>query len=84
VNTLYCLEVWRGEQRISPPWDNFNPRGKNSTLGDKFAPGVKVAPRGKVKNGPLGVSAIETFFSSCVNELALLVPVENSFKRLGL
>jgi hypothetical protein len=29
VNTLHCLEEWRGEQRISP-------------LGDNFAPGVKV------------------------------------------
>jgi hypothetical protein len=28
VNTLYCLEEWRGEQRISPPGDNFTPRGQ--------------------------------------------------------
>jgi hypothetical protein len=47
VNTLYCLEEWRGEQRISPPGDNFTPRGQNSPLGSKFA------PRGEVKNGPL-------------------------------
>jgi hypothetical protein len=46
VNTLYCLEEWRGKHRISPPWDNFTPRGQNSPLGDKFA------PRGEVKNGP--------------------------------
>jgi hypothetical protein len=42
VNTLYCLEEWRGKHRISPPWDNFTPRGQNSPLGDKFAPGVKL------------------------------------------
>jgi hypothetical protein len=52
MNTLYCLEEWRGKQRISPPGDNFTPtRGQNSPLGDKFAPGVKVFPRGEVKNG---------------------------------
>jgi hypothetical protein len=26
VNTLYCLEEWRGKQRISTPGDNFIPR----------------------------------------------------------
>jgi hypothetical protein len=26
VNTLYCLEEWRGKQRISTPGDNFVPR----------------------------------------------------------
>jgi hypothetical protein len=46
MNTLYCLEEWRGEQRISPPGDNFTPRGQNSPLGVKFA------PRGEVKNRP--------------------------------
>jgi hypothetical protein len=35
-----------GEQRISPPGDNFTPRGQISPLGSKFA------PRGEVKNGP--------------------------------
>jgi hypothetical protein len=25
VNTLYCLEEWMGEQRISLPGDNFTP-----------------------------------------------------------
>jgi hypothetical protein len=39
VNTLYCLEEWRGEQRISPPEDNFTPRGQNSPPGDNIAPG---------------------------------------------
>jgi hypothetical protein len=28
VNTLYRLEEWRDEQRISPPGDNFTPRGQ--------------------------------------------------------
>jgi hypothetical protein len=46
VNTLYCLEEWRGEQRISTPGNNFNPLGYN------FAPWVKVSPRGEVMNGP--------------------------------
>jgi hypothetical protein len=46
VNTLYCLEEWRGEQRISALGDNFTPRGQNSPLG------AKLSPRGKVKNGP--------------------------------
>jgi hypothetical protein len=36
---LYCLEEWRGEQRISPLGDNFTPRGQSSLLGDNFAPG---------------------------------------------
>jgi hypothetical protein len=44
VNTLYVLEEWRGEQRISPPGDNFTPRGQNSPLGDNFAPGGQVRP----------------------------------------
>jgi hypothetical protein len=43
-----------GEQRISPPGDNFTPRGQNSPLVDNFAPGVKFAPRGEVKNGLQG------------------------------
>jgi hypothetical protein len=53
VNTLYCLEEWRGEQRISPPGDNFNPRGKIHPWGTTSPLGVKVFPRGEVKNGPL-------------------------------
>jgi hypothetical protein len=32
---------------------NFTHRGQNSPLGDNFATGVKVGPRGEVKNGPL-------------------------------
>jgi hypothetical protein len=43
VNTLYCSEEWRGEQRISPPGDNFAPGGH---------------PGGEVKNGPMGVHII--------------------------
>jgi hypothetical protein len=41
LNTLYCLEEWRGEEIISTPGDNFTLRGQNSPLGDNFAPGVK-------------------------------------------
>jgi hypothetical protein len=29
----YCLEEWRGEQRILPPGNNFTPRGQNSPRG---------------------------------------------------
>jgi hypothetical protein len=47
VYTLYCLEEWRGEQRISPPGDNFTPPGTTSPLGSKFS------PRSEVKSGPL-------------------------------
>jgi hypothetical protein len=65
VNTLYCLEEWRGEQRISPSVDTFTPRGefKNGPLspGDEIhlwgstSPlEVKLAPRGDAKNGPQG------------------------------
>jgi hypothetical protein len=34
VNTLYCLEEWRGEQRISPPGENFtlHPWGQSFPL----------------------------------------------------
>jgi hypothetical protein len=46
VNTLYCFEEWRGEQRISPPRDNFTSRGQNSLLGDNFAPGGQSLPLG--------------------------------------
>jgi hypothetical protein len=46
------LAEWRGEQRISPPGDNFTHRGQSSPVGDNFKPGVKVCPRDKVKNGP--------------------------------
>jgi hypothetical protein len=56
----HCLEKWSCEQRISPPKDNFTPRGQNSPLGDNFAPGGQLrpwgsnfAPRFEVKNGPL-------------------------------
>jgi hypothetical protein len=59
--TLYCLEEWRGEQRTSPPGDNFIPRGQSSPVGDNFASGVKVCPRGEVKNGPrwTGIYAVK-------------------------
>jgi hypothetical protein len=53
VITHYVLEEWRGEQRISPPGDNFTPRGQNSPLGATSPLGVKFTPRGEVKNGPL-------------------------------
>jgi hypothetical protein len=40
VNTLYGLEEWRGEQRISPLGDNFTPRGQSSPLGAKLRMGL--------------------------------------------
>jgi hypothetical protein len=52
VNTLYCLEEWRGEQRISPPGDNFTPRGQIHPWGTTLPLGVKVCPKGEVNNGP--------------------------------
>jgi hypothetical protein len=49
VNTLYCLEEWRGKQIISPPVDNFTSRGQNLSLGDnfdaKFRMGLRVTPK---------------------------------------
>jgi hypothetical protein len=51
VNTIYCLEEWRGKQRIAPPGVNFTPRGQNSPLGDNFTPSAgccfRVFHRGK-------------------------------------
>jgi hypothetical protein len=44
--TLYSLEVWRGEQIISPPGDNFTPRGQSSHLGYNFDPGGQSLPLG--------------------------------------
>jgi hypothetical protein len=52
VNTLYCLEEQRGEQRISPPGDNFTARVKIHPLGTTSPLGSKFAHRGEVKNGP--------------------------------
>jgi hypothetical protein len=51
VNTLYCLEEWRGEQRISPPGDNFTPGDKIHPWGTTLPLGAKFSPRGEVKNG---------------------------------
>jgi hypothetical protein len=52
---MYCLEKWRGEQRISPPGDNFTPiRGLIHPWGTNRPWGSKFDPRGEVKNGPLG------------------------------
>jgi hypothetical protein len=39
--TLYCLEEWRGEQRISSPTENFTPPG------DKIHPGGQLRPWGQ-------------------------------------
>jgi hypothetical protein len=51
--STYCSEEWRGEQRISPPGDNFTLRGQNLPLGGTTSPlGSKFAPRGEVKYGP--------------------------------
>jgi hypothetical protein len=53
VNTLYCLEEWRGKYIIkpqgitSPPGDKINPWWTTSPLGSRFA------PMAEVKNGPL-------------------------------
>jgi hypothetical protein len=33
---------------------------QNSLLGDNFAPGVKVCPRGEVKKGPLYLGGIQS------------------------
>jgi hypothetical protein len=40
VNTLYCLEESRGDQRISPPEDNFSPRVQSLPLGAKLRMGL--------------------------------------------
>jgi hypothetical protein len=39
----YCLEEWRGEQRISSPGDNFTPGGQLRPGGSKFVPRSMVA-----------------------------------------
>jgi hypothetical protein len=70
VNTLYCLEEWSGEQRISPP------RGllQSSLLGDNFA------PRSEVKNGPQDCGAITTYNvagSNTFSGAAILFYVKN-------
>jgi hypothetical protein len=41
VNTLNCLEEWRGKQRISPPGDNITP-----PQGTKFTPVGQLCPWG--------------------------------------
>jgi hypothetical protein len=64
VITLYCLEEWRGKQRILPPGDNFT-----RTQGTKFTPGVTVCPRGEVKNGPL-IFFLSKFLCNTRNFLA--------------
>jgi hypothetical protein len=40
------VEEWRGEQRISPPGDNFTRRGQNSPPWDNFAPVGQILPLG--------------------------------------
>jgi hypothetical protein len=40
----YCLAEWRGKQRISPPGDNFTPRGQIHPWGTTSPRGVKVYP----------------------------------------
>jgi hypothetical protein len=44
VNTHYCLEEWRGEQRISPPGDNFTPgpRGQLRPRGQSLPLGARM------------------------------------------
>jgi hypothetical protein len=46
VNTLFCLEEWRGKQRILPQGDNFTLRGQNSPLGDNFKELASGLPNG--------------------------------------
>jgi hypothetical protein len=61
VNTLYCVEEWRGKHRISPSGDNFTLRGQSSSLGAKVHPwGPKFAPRAKFKVGPKFVKREKT------------------------
>jgi hypothetical protein len=38
LNTLYCLEEWRGKQRISPPGDKIHSWRTTSPLGVKICP----------------------------------------------
>jgi hypothetical protein len=55
MNTLYCLEEWRGEQRISPPGDNLTPMGTTPPLGPifrTFFPG-KISGKSPRKISPL-------------------------------
>jgi hypothetical protein len=40
VNTLYSLEEWSGEQRISPPGDKIPPWGQSLPLGAKLNMGL--------------------------------------------
>jgi hypothetical protein len=54
VNTLYCLEKWRGE--------NFTPRGHFHPRGTKSPLGVKFAPKGEVKNGPQDFTVFQLNF----------------------
>jgi hypothetical protein len=47
VNTLYCLEKWRGKQRISLPGNNFQllPWDQSLPLGGKLRMGIRKALR---------------------------------------
>jgi hypothetical protein len=47
VKTLYYLEEWRGEQRISPPGDKIHPWGTTTPLGSKLIMGLppRCAPK---------------------------------------
>jgi hypothetical protein len=42
LNTLHCLEEWRGEQSIFTPTGQLHTNGTTSPLGDNLAPGVKL------------------------------------------
>jgi hypothetical protein len=74
VNTIYCLEEWRGEQRISPPGDNFTHRDKIHHWGTTSSLGVKFAPRGEVKNEPQ--AKIPPIRSPCIVLTFLLWVIE--------
>jgi hypothetical protein len=67
VNTLHCLEVWRGKQRISPPGDNFTPRAQSPRQGDNFAPGCQSLPLGAELRMGLVVGVVNSFqFQICI------------------
>jgi hypothetical protein len=75
VNTLYCLEEWRGKQRISPPRDKVHPWG------------VNFAPRGEIKNWPLCISFFKktvwaTFFTNSASHRAPATVKQKPWKHL--